>query len=438
MATLAERLLREHCPHSSSQLVIGSVPACELADRFGTPLYVHDAGILRRRLAAVRDALGPRVKVLYALKANPSAAVAQVLRVAGSGAEVASGGEARIALAAGFDGGDVQFAGPGKTAEEIRFAAEAGLGNLNVESPAEYAAIADVARATGRRMRIAIRVNPEEAVSGSRMRMGGGAKRFGVDASEIALLVRRVIDEDAVELRGLHVYAGTQCFDSEAWLKNAENLRTFANRIEEETGVHLRSLNFGGGFGVPCFEQDGLFDLDGAGEGVRALIEEDGRSDREYFVELGRYLVAPAGFYLTRVTYLKHSHGTDFAVLDGGLHHHSAAAGVGSIVRRPFPIVKADAVAPSGSCNSYTLGGPLCTPADEIASGIQLPELHEGDLIAVLASGAYGLTFSNVMFLSHPMPAEVLVDGAEAFVARDRGREEDALRGQHLRRVETE
>jgi diaminopimelate decarboxylase len=415
----------------ADRLSVGGVPARELVERFGSPLYVFDAGVLRRQVCAVRDALGPRVDVLFALKSNPNAAVAQVMRLAGAGAEIASAGEICVARHAGFQGAAMQFAGPGKDREDLLLAFEVGLGSLNVESLAEYEALGALARERGHRPAIAIRVNPREQVSGSRMRMGGGSKKFGVDADDVAALVRRIVADDLVELRGLHVYAGTQCFEAASWVANARALVRFAHEIEAETGVELTTLNLGGGFGVACFEGDPTFDLAAAGRGLQEVIAEDARPSRRYFVELGRYLTARAGVYLTRVTYLKQSGDKTHVILDGGLHQHSAAAGVGAVIRRPFPIVHADALHREAD-GKYTLGGPLCTPADEFCASAALPAVAAGDVLAILSSGAYGLTFSNTMFLSHPQPAEVLVDDGRAHIVREAGKPEDALRGQLL------
>lgn len=425
-----QRLLAE-LGSPAGPLRLGGVSATSLAERFGTPLYAYDAGVLRRRLAAVQAALGPRVEVFFALKANPNAAVAQVLRQAGAGAEVASAGEICIAERAGFRGPQIQFAGPGKDHEDFAHALRMGLGWINLESEAEYEALVAAAGRTAQRPGVAIRVNPKLAVGGSRMRMGGGSKKFGVDEDEVEALVRRILREGAVELRGLHVYAGTQSFDALAWVENAKGLVAIANRLESATGTKLTTLNFGGGFGVPCFEGDPVFDLDAAGAALRELVAGDARPDRRYLVELGRYLTAPAGVYLSRVLYTKSSSGKRHAILDGGMHQHGAAAGVGAVLKRPFPIVDAARVEAAPACK-VTLGGPLCTPADEIAADLELPELAQGDVVAVLGSGAYGLTFSSVLFLSHPLPAEVLVDGERAFLVRERGTAADALRGQVL------
>lgn len=418
------------------RLAVGGVAAADLVARFGSPLYAFDAGIVREQWSAVRRALGTRVSVLYCLKANPSLALARLLLQSGSGAEVASAGEIHLALAAGQDPRDLHFAGPGKSRTDLERAVAVGLGSVNLESAAEYEALAGLCRERGRRAGVALRVNPRQAVKGSRMSMGGGSRKFGVDADDVPDLARRIVQEDLLDLHGLHVYAGTQCFDAEAWLDNARALLETAREVEDAIHRPLAVINFGGGFGIPYYDSDPTFDLERAGRGVQELIAADARAERRYCVELGRYLVAPCGVYLARVLYLKESQGRWHAILDGGLHHHGAAAGVGAVIRRPFPIVHCDRLdAPHDV--SYTLGGPLCTPQDELAAQVNLPRLQPGDLLAFLSSGAYGLTFSSTLFLSHPTPAEVLVDGGTASLVREAGRPEDVLRGQHLPGGET-
>ncbi len=412
-------------------LQIGEIKAEELCARFGSPLYVFDAGILRQRLRLVRKALGDRVNVLFAVKANSNLTVARTFVQAGSGLEVASAGELLLAERSGVAASMVQFAGPGKGQEDLRMAIQMGIYSLNAESEAEVDAIAVEAKRQGRKQGVAIRVNPPQSVGGSRMRMGGGSKKFGVDLDRVPTLMERIHKDRWLNLRGLHIYAGTQCFSAEAWAQNADRLLGWAVEFEEELGIPLPSLNFGGGFGVAYFQGDSPFNLELAGKGLAEVTAKDPNKERGYFVELGRFLCAPAGVYLCQVVYLKESHGKTHAILDGGMHQHSAAAGVGSILRRAFPIVAAGCPHTEEG-QAYTLGGPLCTPADEFAADYPLPPLEEGDLIAILGSGGYGLTFSNHSFLSHSTPAEVLVDQGEAHLVRHSGHPEDILRNQLL------
>lgn len=426
--------LRELGADEQDRLTIGGLDARQLVERFGSPLYVFDAAVLRRRLRRVQDAVGPRVGVLWSVKANPSVAVTRCFAEAGAGAEVASLGELHVALAAGLPAAALRFAGPGKTDAELRAALELGLGTFHVESLDEVESLARLSTEPAARpagddaVRIAVRVNLPMELRGSRMRMGGATSRFGIDAEQLPAVVARIRSARGLRFVGLHVYGGTQCFDADAFVAHAATLCERAAGWERELGLRIDELDLGGGFGVPVFRGDPLFDLATAGAGVQDLVRLHDRADRRWFVELGRYLAAPAGVYLATVSRSKESGGEPQLALDGGMHQAAAAAGMGTVVRRP-PLVCAAERLRAACTTTAQLGGPLCTPADQFGT-VALPQLSSGDLIAVLHAGAYGLSYSPHGFLSHPTPAEVLVDAGEAALVRRRGRADDVLRDQ--------
>ncbi|MFK7741211.1 MAG: alanine racemase [Planctomycetota bacterium] len=403
----------------------------ELAKRFQTPLYVFSAETLRQRVAQVKDALGPRCELLWSVKANPSVAVTGCLRRAGVGAEIASSGELLVAIAAGHRPSELRFAGPGKSDPELADALARGLGTFHVESGSEVDALQRLAGTAGQTARVAIRVNLPQELSGSRMRMGGKSSRFGIDEEQVPAIVRAVTAAPNLELVGLHVYGGTQCFDAAAFVGQAEQLLVRADAWERELSVRFDELDIGGGFGTAIFDGDPEFDLAAAGEALQQLIAQHDRDGRRWFVELGRFLAAPAGVFVARVVRSKRSGGTRQLALDGGMHHAAAQAGFGTIVRRP-PLAVAVHAPLARDVENTVCGGQLCTPADSFGRGLQLPKLDEGDLLALLHAGAYGLTYSPHSFLSQPTPAEVLIDGSEARIVRERGQPEDAVRGQSL------
>ncbi|GAB4146985.1 MAG: type III PLP-dependent enzyme [Planctomycetota bacterium] len=404
----------------SEELAIGGIPVRDLARRFGTPLYAYDALVLRRRLAAVAGALPEQVSLLYSVKANPSARIARLLVSLGAGLEIASAGELCLALAAGAEPGAIHFAGPGKTEAEIAFAIDRGPPCFHAESLEEIDRIRRLSG--GRRVRVALRVHPERPMAGARMRMSGPSTRFGFEPRELPEALAAARSSPSVELVGLHVYGGTQVFDADSFSSLSAWLCGIADRLESE-GAPMRELDLGGGFGVPTYVGDSVFDLSLAADSLRALAAA--RPDRRYFVELGRYLAAPAGIYLASVVSRRESEGGFRAVLDGGLHQCALAAGALSVLKRaPLCVhatrLRADPV-------SVLVQGPLCTPADSLPGPIEIPPPSVGDLLAILNAGAYGLSFSPSAFLSHPRPAEVLVDGGEVHVLRPRGAFEDAL-----------
>lgn len=427
-ATALQNALRELGWSPGRPLAIGGIDAADLAAAFGSPLYVFDAAVLRRRAARLHTAFGPAVELLWSVKANPSIAVTRCLREAGIGAEIASLGELHVAVAAGHPPSELRFAGPGKSDEEIDAGVAASL-TFHCESMDEMAGIAAAARRARTAARIAIRVNLPQELAGARMRMSGASSRFGVDDDQVPDLVRAIAAQPELRLVGLHVYGGTQCFDADAFVRQAQAIAERAAVWERSLGVTFAGIDLGGGFGVPAFAGDPEFDLDAAARGVRTVVAAHGRPGRRWFVELGRWLAAPAGVYLARVVRTKTSGGGRHAVLDGGMHQHAAAAGLGSVLRRPPLLVRAHDPCAIGT-TPVTVGGPLCTPADQFADRLLLPDLAKGELVAMLGAGAYGLTFSPHGFLGHPTPAEVMVDDGVARIVRRRGRADDTLRDQ--------
>lgn len=427
--TLIQSLLDDFFSVKQGQLFIGEKSVKSVVDEIGTPAYIYDAEILRKRYQEVRGAFDSRVSILFALKSNSNAAFANVLREQGAGAEVASAGEIEIAKAAGFRGDQIQFAGPGKTNDDLERACKRGVFSVNVESAGEVERLSLIAERLNQEARVSIRVQQPSTLKGARMRMSGADSKFGVPIQDVPALAEQIERSPSLSFCGLHLYAGTQCFEPSSWIAMAQELFDLTELIESTTALTVQHLNFGGGFGVPVFEGDPSFDVQEAGRLLNDLIAKDTNPKRHYFIELGRYLAAPAGMYVMQVTDIKTSGEKQHVILNGGMHHHAAAVGLGSLVKRSFPIVLPERMLESAD-TSQCLGGPLCLPADEISAKVDLPKAERGDIVAVLVSGAYGLTFSPVMFLGHPLPAEAIVDKEKVTLVRQRGKPEDILRGQ--------
>lgn len=422
---LAGELVAELFGVREGALVVGGVSVPELAARFGTPLYVYDAAILRRRLAALRDALAPHVDVYYSMKANPNPDVVRVLVREGAGVEIASAGEHERARAAGVPAERTLFAGPGKSAAELEHVVRRGIGEIHVESDEEIATLAGLARRLDVAIDVAIRVNPSEAAAGGAMRMGGQPAPFGIDEERLEEVARAILAEPRLHLHGVHLYAGTQILDAAVLVGQWRHAAGIGRRFAAIAGRPPRTIDLGGGLGIPYFANDATLDLAAVKEGGAALFDEASRDPAlrgtRFIVEPGRWLAGPAGVYVGRVVSVKASRGTTFVVTDAGMHHHLAASGnLGQIVKRDYPLVVATRAEEERSREAVVVG-PLCTPLDTLARKARLPAIAAGDLVAVLQSGAYGLTASPVGFLSHPMPAEVLVDGGEARLVRERG-----------------
>lgn len=394
-----------------SMLLIGGCGAESLVDEAGdTPLFVYDIGIVRACVERLRVAMPDGLHLHYAIKANPFAPLLAAMTGLVDGFDIASGGELVAALDAGMAAERISFAGPGKRDDELRAAIVAGA-TINLESEEEATRALRLAESVGLRPHLAVRVNPDFDLKGSGMKMGGGAKPFGVDADRASALARRVVDAGA-DWRGWHIFAGSQALDTPAIIETQRQTIALAASLSDEVGACPPLVNIGGGFGVPYFPGDAALDPRPIGLALEETITfaPDILEDSAFALELGRYLVAEAGVYLTRVVDVKVSHGERFAIVDGGLHHQLAASGnFGTVVRRNYPVAIANRFGADLAGEPVTIVGCLCTPLDRLADKVMLPPIEVGDLVAVFMAGAYGASASPATFLGHRPAAELLV-----------------------------
>ncbi|MFS0699025.1 type III PLP-dependent enzyme [Cellulomonas sp. 179-A 4D5 NHS] len=403
---------------TGTELVVQGVSVNEIARTFGTPCYVYDGDVLRETLTTLLAALHPRVEVFYSLKANPNVSVYAVLHAHGARAEVSSLAELRTVLLAGTEARDILFLGPGKSRDELVACLDAGIHAIVCESLEELALIDDLAAEHGRRARVLLRLNPSFSVKGSGLTMGGKPRQFGID--DVQLLDGPPLGpaHPHVDLAGVQVYMGTRILSAAAVAENTRNILALAEQVAEHHGFPLETVDVGGGLGVAYFDGETDLDVDELAALLNPVVEEFAarRPGTRILMELGRYLTAHAGTYVTRVRYTKTSRGERFAVADGGTNHHMAAVGIGSFVKRNFPVALVSRTT-AEPLEAWNVTGPLCTPNDVVARKADLPPLRTGDLVGVLRSGAYGPTASPVLFLSHGYPAEVLVlDGVPHLV----------------------
>lgn len=413
---------------------IGGVAVAELAKQVGTPMFAYAGDALIERVRRVRRTLGTDVELFFSLKANPSLGLCQLFAREGIGAELASIGELRLAQRAGFAPNRAIFAGPGKTDQELREAVEWGIESVNVESEGELARLAQIAGDRGKVARVSLRINPKAQVKGAQMRMGGGHTQFGIDEERVPEVVDRFKADARIKLVGIHVYIGSQIFDIEALLAHCRLVGAMAAQVSAQSGAPIETIDFGGGFAVPYFEGSQDFDLDAFARGFREIVTDlraqPGLAHFRPAIELGRYLVAECGVYVTRVLDVKDSRGVTYAVTDGGMNHHITATGnFGQVFRKPYPMAVLNR--PGAACDgTFAIVGPCCTPLDVLGQKVELPRLEVGDLIGVFYSGAYGYSASSLGFLSHPTPAEVLVLAGKTHVLREAGRPDQVLDGQ--------
>jgi diaminopimelate decarboxylase len=431
--------MTHHLPRQSGRLTIGGVDLDGLCTQHGTPLFVYDAQRIRDNAQRLLGALPDRIRVHYSVKANPSVAVIALLRSCGLGAEIASDGELVAALAAGHTPSDIIFAGPGKTDAELARAictsAQPGVACINCESTAEVARVGAIASDRGVVQPVALRINPGASTSNGRIPTGGGPQKFGIDEDQAAEAINAARSTPGVRLVGYHVYTASQVHDSDALLREHANALAMLRGLSEETGFAPESINLGGGIGVPHSNADPAFDLDAYGRGLGALLDEHcsagALSGAGVVLEPGRMLVSDAGVYLTRVLDVKASgpkhQPVTHAITDGGINHAllpiTANTYQAALVVEHDQRDEPDAPPPE----PVIIGGPLCTSVDQWRSSVPLPGVRVGDVVALFNSGAYGLTAGMTMFLSRAAPAEILVDGGEARVIRQRATLESVL-----------
>ena len=397
----------------------------ELAERFGTPLYVYDLDVVDGQVAALRSVLPPAVELAYAVKANPALAVVAHLARQGLGADVASGGELATVSRVGVGADRVVMTGPGKRDDELRGAVTAGIRAITVESPGELARLERIAAAAGRRQPVMLRAAVAEGERLERVRLVGddGAGKFGMDEADLAVAAQRAAGSPHLELLGLHAFGASNVLDASGLVQHVVTTVAAARRMACAVGTTLRLIDAGGGLGIPYEAHQDSLDLvrlgAGLGDAVAGWATDPVLHDARLLLEPGRFLVGPAGAYLARVVDRKTVDGTIVAILDGGVHHVLRPALVGQEHR-----IRAFGALPDGSgtgrLQPVTVAGPLCSGLDVFSQAAVMREPEVGDLMAVLDVGAYGFTESMPLFLSHPVPAEVAVRHGQVALIRPR------------------
>lgn len=432
MSDHVSSLIARHFAVTAGELSVGRVPVSTLAERYGTPLYVYDAGVVDRKWQLLRETLTEEFTIAYSVKANPNPALVAHFLGKGAHLEIASAGEFHTALQAGCPPSRILFAGPGKTDAELELVLKEGIGEIHAESLGEIQRIGAIADRLAVQAPVALRVNPGATAQGGAMRMGGKPAPFGIDEEALDPVLDALRSTSSIELHGVHLFAGTQILDHAVLAAQYRKGIEIAERVAHRTGKPLRTVDFGGGLGIPYFEGERELDMDGLGREVRRLMEEARArfafSGTRFVVEPGRYLVGEAGIYVARVIDVKISRGKQFLIVDGGMNHHLAASGnLGQVIKRNFPIGILNGL-DRPTAGPVDVVGPLCTPLDTLARDVRLPDARPGDLVGIFQSGAYGRSASPLGFLSHPTPPEVLVaDGRDRLIRR-RGTHQDAFR----------
>jgi diaminopimelate decarboxylase len=398
---------------SPRALSIGGLSAQSLARRFGTPLFVYDAGEARARFRALKGAFRRREPLIcYALKANPCRALAAVLAREGAGADIVSGGELARARTV--------FSGVGKTEEEMKAALRAGVLAFNVESSEELDLLARTAGRLGRRAPVAVRLNPDvDPRTHPHITTGRAENKFGVEASQALALYRRAAKDRRLRVTGLQCHIGSQITELAPYRRAAASVAGTMKKLAS-LGIRLEHVDFGGGIGI-TYKDEIPLPLN-----AFARILEDAFApwpDARLLLEPGRFLVADAGVLLTRTLYRKKTTKRRFVVVDAAMTDLPRPA----LYDAWHPV---DPVAPrAGAKQKVDVVGPVCESSDFLARERTLPPIKPGDLLAVGKAGAYGFAMSS-QYNSRPRASEVVVDQGRAYLARRRETLKDLWAGE--------
>jgi diaminopimelate decarboxylase len=379
------------------------------------PAFFYFKKIIRQKYYDLAGCLPEGFNIHYAFKANANKDILKAINSLGMGSDVASGGELRSAVVAGFSMADIEFTGPGKTEEELSFAIDLGISCINVESISEIKKILNICLTKKKAANVGIRVNPRTRPSSSSMKMSGDTQ-FGIAEDEIGKALALIMSHpDLLHFTGLHMHLGSQYHDADKIISNYRFILEKSAEIARSHNVAVKRINFGGGWGIDMFGKKSPLDLSVLKKGLFALFSEPQHKilfgNSTFVVEPGRFLAAECGLYAAEVIYRKKGHQREFLILDGGMHqHYAAAGGIGQVIRRNYEVDTLSDGDASGQKTTFTVAGSLCIPDDILANDLELDStIKEGEILVFFNSGAYGFSASPLLFLSHPLPDEVVL-----------------------------
>jgi diaminopimelate decarboxylase len=411
-----------HFQERNGELYAEGVPLRTVAERVGTPCYVYSLATLRRHFRVFDEAFEsiPHL-VCFSVKANSNLAVLRALTREGSGFDIVSGGELFRALKAGADPGKVVFSGVGKTVAEIRYALTAGILMFNLESPGELDTINTVAGQLGAKARVALRVNPDvDPKTHPYISTGLKKSKFGIHIQRSIEDYRRARSLPHIEVVGVDCHIGSQLTTVPPFVDALARIHDLVGRLQAED-FQIRYLDMGGGLGITYNDEKPPEPHQYAAaltEGLRDL-------EVTLLLEPGRVIVGNAGILLTKVLYLKSTDEKTFVVVDAGMNDlirpalYGSYQGIQPVQRRNGTRFTADVV------------GPVCESGDFFAKDRELPAVEPGDLLAVMSAGAYGFVMAS-NYNTRPRPPEVLIDGQQFHIVRERERLEDLVRGESI------
>jgi diaminopimelate decarboxylase len=412
--------------YRDDELFAEDVPIAELARRHGTPFYLYSARTLRRHFRVFDEAFaGTDHLICYAMKALSNLSILALFASMGSGFDIVSGGELARCIRAGADPAKIVFSGVGKTDEEIAAALQAGILMINVESGPELRRISEVAGRMNRRAPVSLRVNPDlDPGTHPHISTGHRDSKFGVPLSQVFEYYAEARALPNLDIVGLSTHIGSQITETAPFTEAANKVASIVAKLRAD-GFALKSLDLGGGLGIPYQEEPPP-----PSAYAKSLLEPLKNLGLRIIVEPGRVLVGNAGVLVTKVLYVKETDVKRFIVVDGAMNDlirpvlYEAYHAILPVRRRASrPAIIADVV------------GPVCESGDFFARERELAEPESGDLLAVMSAGAYGFVMSS-NYNSRPRAPEILVDGSEAYVIRERETFDDLVRGEKLIRLE--
>ena len=397
--------------YKNNQLMAENLPVKQLAEQFGTPLYVYSRATLERHWHAFNNAFGEHPHlVCFAVKSNPNIAILNVMAKLGSGFDIVSQGELERVLAAGGDAAKVVFSGVAKSRQEIARALEVNIRCFNVESEAELLRINQIAGEIGKIAPISLRVNPDvDAHTHPYISTGLKENKFGVSVEQAREVYKLAATLPNIKIVGMDCHIGSQLTELQPFLDAVDRLIVLMEQLNQD-GIHLKHLDLGGGLGVTYTDETPPHPT----EYAKALWEKlSAFSELEIVVEPGRAITANAGILVTKVEYLKSNESRNFAIVDAGMNDMIRPA----LYQAYMNILEIDRTLAREE-KIYDVVGPICETSDFLGKQRKLA-IAEGDYLAQRSAGAYGASMSS-NYNSRPRTAEVMVDGDKAYLIRHR------------------
>ncbi|MCX6116975.1 MAG: diaminopimelate decarboxylase [Proteobacteria bacterium] len=405
----------EQLTYKENRLTFGSVHLDELATRFGTPLYIYNFDIVKKRIESLKNGIGSRSNLIcFALKSNSNPKLLQFLHNLGIGADVVSGGELMLARKAGIPPSRIVFSGVAKSNEEIALGISEDILSFNVETPGEVKRISQAAKSKGIQAKISLRINPNiNAKTHPKIATGLYDTKFGLDPNEVSLQAKLISQDPNLILSGISCHIGSQILDLNPLKEAAVFMRDFARTLRA-SGHQLTHIDVGGGLGVAYIPEDTkkAVDLESYGQMIRDIFADDPAT---IVFEPGRSIVAESGILLTRVIEVKKNLRKQFVLIDVGMNDlirpsiYDAYHHIYTVWKKSSPSVE----------ESVDIVGPVCETGDYIALDRSLTIPKEGEYLAICHAGAYGYSMSS-NYNTRPRPAEIAINSGEVSLIRKR------------------